>query len=203
MPVVEALGDPPPPDALEAARAALAAGGVVGLPTDTVYGLAADPAVEGATLAIFALKGRPGSTPLPVLVSGIAQADSVAVLGVGARALIGRLWPGGLTVVVPRRTGVAFELGGSPETIGLRCPAHPIPVQLCRSGPLVATSANRHGEPDLASAAEVAEAFPGLLVLDGGECRGVSSTVVDATGQQPRLLRTGAVPWEDVLRAWG
>ncbi|HUZ43772.1 MAG TPA: L-threonylcarbamoyladenylate synthase [Acidimicrobiales bacterium] len=204
MPLVEAAGDPPSADAVTAARAALSAGGVVGLPTDTVYGLAVDPAVTGATGALFALKGRPVGTALPVLVAGVEQADRLGDLSDGAHALARSLWPGGLTLVVGRRSGVDMELGGRPDRIGLRCPAHPVPLALCRqSGPLAATSANRHGEPDLASASEVAETFPGLLVLDGGECRGVSSTVVDATEDEPRLLRAGAVAWEEVLEAWG
>jgi len=204
LPLVEADGDPPPSDAITAAGAALAAGGVIGIPTDTVYGLAADPSVPGGTDALFALKGRPSSVALPVLVSGVEQADLIGDLSDGAHALARSLWPGGLTLVVGRRPGVAMDLGGRPDRIGLRCPGHPVPLELCRrSGPLAATSANRHGESDLASASEVAETFPGLLVLDGGECRGVSSTVVDATGDAPRLIRAGAVSWEDVLAAWG
>lgn len=204
MPLVEADGDPPPSDAITAARAALAAGGVIGIPTDTVYGLAADPAVPGGTDALFALKGRPSTVALPVLVSGVEQADLIGDLSDGAHALARSLWPGGLTLVVGRRPGIDMDLGGRPDRIGLRCPAHPVPLELCRrSGPLAATSANRHGDSDLASASEVAETFPGLLVLDGGECRGVSSTVVDATGDAPELLRAGAVAWEDVLAAWG
>ena len=203
MPLVEAPGDPPSAHVITAARAALAAGGVVGLPTDTVYGLAVDPGVAGATDALFALKGRPTATALPVLVSGVDQADRLGDLSDGAHALARSLWPGGLTLVVGRRPGVSMELGGRSDRIGLRCPAHPVPLELCRqSGPLAATSANRHGEADLASASEVAETFPGLLVLDGGECRGVSSTVVDATEDEPRLIRAGAVPWEEVLAAW-
>jgi L-threonylcarbamoyladenylate synthase len=204
LPLVEADGDPPPSDAITAARAALAAGGVIGIPTDTVYGLAADPAVPGGTDALFALKGRPSSVALPVLVSGVVQADLIGDLSDGAHALARSLWPGGLTLVVGRRSGIDMDLGGRPDRIGLRCPAHPVPLELCRrSGPLAATSANRHGDSDLASASEVAETFPGLLVLDGGECRGVSSTVVDATGDTPQLIRAGAVTWEEVLAAWG
>jgi tRNA threonylcarbamoyl adenosine modification protein (Sua5/YciO/YrdC/YwlC family) len=169
-----------------------------------VYGLAAAPGVEGATAAVFALKGRPGGAPLPVLVAGLGQASSLGQLEGAAAALAERLWPGGLTLVVPRRPGIGWELGGDPATIGLRCPAHEVARELCRRcGPLVATSANRHGEPDLASAAEVVDAFPGLVVLDGGECRGVASTVVDLTGAEPRRVRAGAVPWEDVLAALG
>lgn len=206
MPLVLAQGNPPPADAIGAAGATLAAGGVVGIPTDTVYGLAADPAVPGACAAVFALKGRPPASPLPVLVAGPGQAGTLADLGPAARAVAEALWPGGLTLVLRRRPGVDYDLGGGEQgalTIGLRAPAHPVPLALClRFGPIAATSANRHGEPDLASASEVAEAFPGLLVLDGGDCRGVPSTVVDLTGPQPALLRAGAVAWEDVLAAW-
>ena len=201
MPLLDASRAGPARDeAVAAAGAVLAAGGVVGLPTDTVYGLAVAPGVAGATAAVFALKGRPEDTPLPVLVDGPEQAGEVGDLAGAAGELARRLWPGGLTLVVPRRPGVDWDLGGPPHTIGLRCPAHPVPRQLCaRCGPLATTSANRHGEPALAGAAEVVEAFPGLLVLDGGEGRGVASTVVDLTGPEPRLLRAGAVAWEDVL----
>ena len=210
MPLIDATGTGTDLDAaLDAAAAALGAGGVVGVPTDTVYGLAAAPEVEGATAAVFALKGRPEGAALPVLVAGFDQAAGVGDMEGAAGVLAGRLWPGGLTLVVRRRAGVEWDLGGDPATIGLRCPAHEVARELCRRcGPLVATSANRHGEPALASAAEVVEAFPGLVVLDGGECRGVASTVVDLTGPEPRLLRAGEVPWEDVTDAlavggWG
>ena len=203
MPLIDATGTGPDLDAaLDAAAAALQAGGVIGLPTDTVYGLAAAPEVEGATAAVFALKGRPGDSALPVLVADRGQAAGLGDLGGPAGVLAARLWPGGITLLVRRRPGVTWDLGGDPATIGLRCPAHDVARELSRRcGPLVATSANRHGEPALAGAAEVVEAFPGLVVLDGGECRGVASTVVDLTGPEPRLVRAGAVPWEDVAAA--
>ena len=210
MPLIDATGTGPDLDAaLGAAAAALAAGGVVGIPTETVYGLAAAPGVEGATEAVFALKGRPGEAALPVLVAGLDQADAAGEMEGAAGELAARLWPGGLTIVVRRRPGIEWDLGGDPATIGLRCPDHEVARELCRRcGPLVATSANRHGEPALAGADEVVDAFPGLVVVDGGVCRGVASTVVDLTGDEPRLLRVGAVPWEDVLAAlavggWG
>ena len=203
MPLLDATGrDLPVEAALETAVATLRAGGVVGVPTDTVYGLAADPRVPGATAGVFALKGRPEHSPLPVLVDGVAQGATVGVIQGLAAVLAERLWPGGLTIVVSRAPGVDFDLGGEPETVGLRCPDDAVTRELCRrAGPLAVTSANRHGEPAPAGAAEVAESFPGLLVLDGGECRGVPSTVVDLTGPEPRQLRAGAVPWDDVLAA--
>jgi L-threonylcarbamoyladenylate synthase len=210
MPLIDATGTGRDFDAaLDAAAAALAAGGVVGIPTETVYGLAAAPGVDGATEAVFSLKGRPGGAPLPVIVAGFDQAASLAEMEGAARVLAAGLWPGGLTLVVSRRPGIDWDLGGDPATIGLRCPDHEVARELCRRcGPLVATSANRHGEPALAGAAEVVDSFPGLVVLDGGECRGVASTVVDLTGAEPGLLRAGAVAWEDVLAAlavggWG
>jgi L-threonylcarbamoyladenylate synthase len=207
MPLVEARGILPPPEAIGAAAAVLAAGGVVGLPTDTVYGLAVDPRAAGAVEAVFTLKGRPDVYPLPVLVAGTEQGAQLADLTGPARLLADRFWPGGLTIVVPRRAGIDLDLGGDPATVGLRCPEHPVALTLCRRvGPLAATSANRHGEPPLASADEVVEAFPGLFVLDGGDCRGVASTVVDATGAQEdavSLLRAGAVPWEDIAAVLG
>ena len=199
MPVLDASGPGPSFDrAVDAAAAVLAAGGVVGIPTDTVYGLATDPVAPGSSEAVFALKGRPADTPLPVLVAGVDQAARVGRLGTVGLLLAETLWPGGLTLVVERQAGVEWDLGGSPATVGLRCPDHPVALALCLRGPITATSANRHGEPALAGAAEVAEAFPGLLVLDGGECRGVPSTVVDLTGAVPVLRRAGAVDWEQV-----
>lgn len=200
MPVLDASGSGTTFDsAIDAAISVLAAGGVVGLPTDTVYGLASDPAVDGSSDAVFALKGRASDLPLPVLVSGLEQAAEIVEFGTDATRLAEALWPGGLTLVLPRRPGVEWDLGGVGTTIGLRCPDHAVPRALCaRRGPVTGTSANRHGEPALASAAEVAEAFPGLLVVDGGDCRGVSSTVVDLTGDRPVLVRTGAVAWERI-----
>jgi len=200
MPILDASGASLDA-ALDAAVSVLSAGGVVGLPTDTVYGLASDPKVDGSSDAVFALKGRPEHTPLPVLVADLAQADELGRLGTPAHRLAEAFWPGGLTLVVPRRPGVDWDLGGDPATIGLRCPDHAVARALCaRAGAVTATSANRHGEPPLAGASEVAESFPGLIVLDGGECRGVSSTVVDLTGSRPALLRAGAVAWERIER---
>lgn len=187
-----------------AAAEALRAGRVVGIPTDTVYGLAADPARPGATTAIFLAKGRPAQLELPVLVADRAQAEALAGpdgLGPVARRLAERFWPGALTIVVRRAPGVDWDLGGAGTTVGLRCPAHDVARALCRAvGPLATTSANRHGSPPLATAgALVAEFGPELEVVDGGRCDGDPSTVVDATAGPPVCLRQGAVPWDDVL----
>lgn len=190
---MSAAGDPLGPVA-----AALAAGQVVAVPTDTVYGLAADPTRPGATAALFALKGRPRGLSLPVLVADVAQAEAVGVLGPLARRLVG-MWPGPLTVVVARRPGLDWDLGDDEGTVGLRQPAHPLMLALlARVGPLATTSANHHGQPPLTDPASVAAAFPDLAVLDGGVCEGLPSTVADATGDRPRRLRDGAMAWSEV-----
>lgn len=188
----------------DAAAEALRAGRVVGMPTDTVYGLAADPARPGSTAAIFVAKGRPAHLELPVLVADRAQAEALAGpdgLGPVGRRLAGRFWPGALTVVVPRAPGLDWDLGGAGGTIGLRCPANSAARALCRAvGPLATTSANRHGSPPLVTAeALVAEFGPELEVVDGGRCDGEPSTVVDATVSPPVCLRQGAVSWDAVL----
>lgn len=185
-----------------AAAGALRAGQVVAIPTDTVYGLAVDPTRPGATRRLFALKARPESVALPVLVSGAEQALSLAVLSPLAEDLIDRWWPGGLTLVLARRPGLGLELGGDEATIGVRCPAHPIPLALAATvGPLATTSANRHGEAPLCTAQALSgELGPTVAVIvDAGPCEGSPSTVVDCTGVQPNCLREGRVGWAEVL----
>lgn len=183
------------------AAAVLEAGGVVALPTDTVYGLAADPGVPGATDALFALKGRPETLELPVLVVDLAQAETFAEITAPARRLTEVFWPGALTIVVRRRAGIDWSLGGHGRTVGVRSPAHPIPRWLCTTvGPLATTSANRHGDPPLVDAPAVRRAFAGGLglVVDGGRCDGAPSTVVDVTSTAARCLRHGALGWEEI-----
>jgi L-threonylcarbamoyladenylate synthase len=203
--LLDACAVPLPAPTVARAVGALRAGEVVAIPTDTVYGLAADPRVPGATSALFALKGRPPEVALPVLVASVEQALAVAGPDVAqpALALVERWWPGGLTVVVPRREGLGWELGGSDQsTVGLRLPAHPVPVALAGAlGPLAVSSANRHGRPTPATAPEVIEELgPGLaLALDGGPCRGAASTVVSCIEGTVRVLREGAVPGARIL----
>jgi L-threonylcarbamoyladenylate synthase len=187
--------------AIEEAAGLLRTGQVVALPTDTVYGIAADPATAGATDRIFVAKGRPRDLRLPVLVSDVDQAAAVVAVDEGARSLMERFWPGGLTIVLARGATTG-ETGNGAGTVGVRCPDHPVPRALCRAvGPLATTSANRHGEPTPPTAAEVAALFDGdvALVLDGGPCTGAPSTVVDCTKANPRLIREGGVRWAEVL----
>jgi tRNA threonylcarbamoyl adenosine modification protein (Sua5/YciO/YrdC/YwlC family) len=185
----------------------LRAGQVIAFPTDTVYGLAVDPFRPGAADRVFAAKRRPREVSLPVLVTGTEMALSLATaVPDAARALMARFWPGPLTVVIPSRPGLEADLGEDEATIGVRCPDHPVPLALCAAaGPLATTSANRHGEPTLTTATEVAEVFGDevAVVLDGGTCHGSPSTVVDCTGVEPRLLREGRIPWDVVVAATG
>jgi tRNA threonylcarbamoyl adenosine modification protein (Sua5/YciO/YrdC/YwlC family) len=204
--VVPAFGDPPPAEAIAAAVEALRGGDIVGVPTDTVYGLAADPWHSGAADRLFRVKARPRSVELPVLVCDADQALTLVTgLPDSARRLMKSFWPGALTLVLPRRPDVTADLGDEDETIGIRCPAHPVPLAICRElGPVATTSANRHDQRPAATAAELAQALPGVsLILDAGECDRAASTVVDATGETPLLLREGAVPWPEILTAAG
>ena len=173
------------------------------LPTDTVYGVAALPSVDGATDRLFTLKGRGADVPIAVLCHDAAQA-----LGLGDPAAVGpdvhriaeRLWPGPLTLVLPRRPGLALALGHPPTTVGVRCPDHALVRALAAEvGPLATSSANRHGEPTPATARRAAEALgPGVaLVVDDGPCDGAPSTVVDATGAAWRVLREGTITLAD------
>lgn len=190
--------------ALDRAAATLAAGGVVGLPTDTVYGLAARASDPRAVAALFALKRRPTDVAVPVLVGGWDQVAEVAgTLGPAASLLADRHWPGPLTLVVPRATRFDADLGGPGSargTVGIRWPDHDLVESLCRRvGPLAVTSANLHGSPPGTTAAAVADAFSasdGLdVVVDGGPCDGVPSTVIECRGWSARCLRRGAVAW--------
>src|SRR2546421_10163392 len=148
MAVLAALGSPPPEASVNGALQALDAGDVVAIPTDTVYGLAVDPFRPGAADRLFALKRRPRTVDLPLLV---ADADQVATVATAvpqvAERLMARYWPGPLTLVLPRRPDLEADLGDDEATVGVRCPDHPVPVTLCgRHGPLATTSANLHGQ---------------------------------------------------------
>ena len=191
---------------VEAGRA-LAQGLVIAVPTDTVYGLAVDPSQPGATDRLFRLKGRPREVQVPVLVADQGQALGLSTgVPAFARRLMSGFWPGALTLVLRRRAGLEADLGADETTVGVRCPAHTLLIALCRAwGPLGTTSANLHGQEPLTTAAEVRATFGDAvaLVLDGGTCAGLPSTVVDCTGRQPELLRAGRIPWEHVMAAAG
>ena len=177
----------------------LRAGGIVAVPTDTVYGIAADMALPDAIVRLFAAKRRPPEKAVAVLLADLAQAEAIAWLRPPAKTLGERFWPGGITLVLPLLPGVRLpaELAGA-GTIGVRIPDHEAPRALARAlGPLPTTSANLSGGSDATDAAEVAATLGDAiaLVIDGGPIRGgPASTVVDCTSQRPRILREGAIP---------
>lgn len=185
---------------LAAALAALERGGVVAIPTDTVYGLGARVDRPEAMAAVFRAKGRPPGLALPVLVGTWRQARGVAARWPrNASMLAARFWPGALTVVVPVAPELGEHLGGDGSSVGLRRPDHRFVQRLCRAaGPLAVTSANAHGAPPCTTAGAVRTSFDASdveLVVDGGICEGEPSTVVDCRITPPACLRAGGVPW--------
>ena len=196
------------PAALALAMERLRAGELVAIPTETVYGLAADALSDAAVARIFAAKGRPENHPLIVHVAGSAQvADYAAEVPAFAQRLIDAFWPGPLTLILPRRAGVAAAAAGGQNTIGLRCPSHPVAHALLRAlgTGLAAPSANRFGRVSPTTAAHVqAEFGDALLVLDGGACDvGIESTIVDCSRGVPVLLRPGCVTPAQIEAACG
>jgi L-threonylcarbamoyladenylate synthase len=191
------------PAAVEQAAERLAAGELVAFATETVYGLGARADDDAAVAKIFAAKGRPSGHPLIVHVADRtdAEAFATALPPVAARLMEG-LWPGPLTLIVPRAPGVASAAAGGHPTIGLRAPAHPVAHALIRAARrrgvigIAAPSANRFGRVSPTLAAHVVDEFgPELLVLDGGPCRiGIESSIVDCSGPEPMLLRPGMLP---------
>jgi L-threonylcarbamoyladenylate synthase len=187
---------------VEDAARVLAEGGIVGVPTETVYGLAARGLDAEAVARIYAAKGRPTGHPL---ILHVLDAEPYGVLDDRARALIATFWPGPLTVVVPRRPIVPDAVTGGFPTVALRHPAAPVLRALIeRVGPIAAPSANRFGAVSPTTAAHVLADFPDLPVVDGGECAvGVESTIVDLSGPVPALLRPGAVSHAALERILG
>jgi L-threonylcarbamoyladenylate synthase len=200
------------PQAIECAAAALVAGQLVAFPTETVYGLGARADNDAAVAKVFETKGRPAGHPLIVHVAepgdGIVFA---AQRPLAARRLIDAFWPGPLTVIVPRALGLAAAAAGGQDTIGLRCPSHPVARALLaaarRHGVLgvAAPSANRFGRVSPTRASHVVEEFGDeLIVLDGGECDdGIESTIVDCSGVHPALLRPGTIARERIEAVLG
>jgi L-threonylcarbamoyladenylate synthase len=154
---------------------------------------------------LFALKDRPDEVPIAVLVASAEQAgELVEPLTGPAERLVGALWPGPLTVVLRRRADVHVDIGGDGSTIGVRCPDHAFLRALAAEvGPLATTSANRHGEPTPPTARAAAAALTRdvALVVDGGPCLGVASTVVDGTDPALAILRAGPITPEQVQAA--
>jgi len=175
-------------------------GGVVALPTETFYGLAADSADADALARVNRLKGKPADSPCLLLIASVAQASEVALDPPEAFfVLTGRFWPGPLTLVVPARPDLPAALTGGKGRVALRVPGLPLPRRLARElgRPITGVSANLHGQPPCRTAADVARVFPQGLgaILDGGPAPGGSaSTILDLCETPPRVLREGAIP---------
>jgi L-threonylcarbamoyladenylate synthase len=196
----------PDPDGLERAADILRGGGLVAMPTETVYGLAGDARSDAAVARIFTAKGRPRFNPLIVHLADMAAAEAIAVFDDRAKALARAFWPGPLTLVLPLRDGSDLSplVTAGLATVALRLPVHPVARALLQAfdGPLAAPSANPSGRVSPTTAAHVLEGLSGRVdaVLDGGRCAvGVESTIVGLDGPA-RLLRPGGVT-EDAIRA--
>ena len=188
---------------LKLALATLEGGGLVAFPTDTVYGLGVNAYLEGSVRRLFEVKERDLSKPIPLLLDS-AEAFSEIALDISqmAERFAQKFWPGPLTMVVRRRPEFA-HLGGEQETVGVRVPDHRIALTLLAGiGPLAVTSANLSGEPDTRTAQEAYDQLSGRidLIIDGGETPGgMPSTVVDCTGEHPKILREGPITLETLL----
>ena len=190
------------PTHVQQAADALCAGELLGLPTETVYGLAADASNELAVAKIFKAKGRPSNHPLIVHVASVEAVAHFAVdVPAFAKQLMAQFWPGPLTLILPRREDQAAAAAGGQNSVGLRCPSHPVAVAVltaCASKGvwgIAAPSANLFGRVSPTSAAHVQSEFgDALLILDGGECDvGIESTIVDCSRGVPVLLRPGQI----------
>jgi L-threonylcarbamoyladenylate synthase len=181
---------------LDDAVLAIGNGGVVAMPTDTVYGLACDPSSAAAVDRIYAIKRRPKDLELTLLTATVADIEDDVELGAAARTLASAYWPGALSIVCQLRRR-RWEIPRTGETLSVRVPDHPIALELLRrTGPLATTSANRHGEQPAGTAAEVAAALNGEIdgIVDGGRCGGLPSTIIDCTTTTPRVVREGPIP---------
>ena len=183
---------------IQAAAEHLRRGGVAAIPTDTIYGLAANALDAGAVERVFQLKRRLSGMALPLLISDAADLDRWARdVPDEARMLAERFWPGALTLVLNKAPDIPHAATGGMDTVALRVPAHDTPRALARllGCPVTGTSANRSGRPGLADADDVRREFEGecCMVVDGRCDGGVASTLVDLTSAEPRILRMGAV----------
>jgi L-threonylcarbamoyladenylate synthase len=192
---------------IDAAVAALGRGEIIGLPTETVYGLAGDAANPDAVRRIFALKGRPADHPVIVHLGDVRWLDTWARdIPATAGQLAERFWPGPLTMILRRAATVSDLVTGGQDTVGLRIPSHPVALAVLRGfgRGLAAPSANRFGHLSPTRAEHVRAEFGAdlPLVLDGGPCPiGIESTIVDLSGNRPRVLRPGNIPVEALAAA--
>lgn len=193
---------------LTAATSALKSGRLVVMPTDTLYGLAADAFDSTAVAELLAAKRRGRDMPVPVLVGSWNTIDGLVFsVRPQARDLIRAFWPGGLSLVVQQAPSLAWDLGDTRGTVMLRMPLHPVALDLLRDvGPLAVSSANVSGQPPATTAAVAREQLGSLVsvYLDGGPAaHAVASTIVDLTADRPRILREGAVSAAEIAEVLG
>ncbi len=196
----------PPEQDIQLAARLLRTGGVIAIPTDTLYGLAADAFSPGAIERVFAIKERPDGLALPVLLADSGQLSAVArETPDAARILAESYWPGPLTLVLRRARALPPRLTAGSDTVAVRVPAHPLPRELARrlSRPITGTSANISGAPDPRSIEELRHQIGGrvdLILNIGPTPAGAPSTIIDLTSDAPRLLREGAIPFSEITR---
>ncbi len=200
------------PAKIAAAVDRISGGAVLAIPTDTLYGLAADALNPDAVERVYTVKGRPADLPLPVLVSGWEQVSQVAdvrgSVAALARKLAARFWPGSLTLVLPAMPGLPARLTANRDTIAVRMPDHPVPLTLARElgRPITGTSANPSGQPDITDPRELRRLLGGLvddMIICGPEPLGTASTIVSVSDEGITLLREGALPYRDIRTAAG
>jgi len=195
------------PESIARAAEVLRAGGVVGFPTDTVYGVGAHGLLPAAVERLYAVKERPGDKAIPLLLPGVdALPQVVCSIPDAAYALAERFWPGALTMVLYRAPAVPDAVTSGGDTVAVRVPDHPVTQTLLAAlaAPLAATSANLSGQPAPDTADGVLAQLDGRidLLLDGGTCPGgVASTVVDLTVEPLRILRAGGITAEEIRKA--
>ena len=196
-------------NAIEEAAAILRRGGLLGIPTETVYGLGADGLNEDAVRRIFLAKGRPQDNPLILHVPDAGWLERCCTdIPSAAYALAERFWPGPLTMILPRRDCVPLRTTGGLDTVGVRCPDHPVTRAIIAAAdtPVAAPSGNTSGRPSPTCARHMMEDMMGKIdgIVDGGDCAvGVESTIIDLTVQPPRLLRPGGLPLEELEAVLG
>jgi L-threonylcarbamoyladenylate synthase len=192
-------------DQIEKGIKVLKDGGMVAYPTDTVYGLGADIRQANAVNKIYIVKSRPRKMAFPLLVSSVAEIEKLAAeVTPLARGLIETFLPGALTLVLRASDSVPQYLRTETGTIALRIPSHPVPIALIRGlgGAIVGTSANLSGQPSPVTVEEVRKQLGDRvdMIIDGGRCPGKESTIVDATGARPVILREGIINRRDIER---
>jgi L-threonylcarbamoyladenylate synthase len=203
--ILQVNPDDADPAVIREAAAMIRDGLVVAYPTDTLYGLAADPRNATAVRRVYEMKGRAARSALTLIAADVEQARAAGDMTRSAERLAARCWPGPLTIIVRARGVLAREMLAGGATVGIRVPAHAVAIELARAvGVCVtATSANRSGATAAATPAAVAAALPDVdAILDGGSARGgAASTIVDASTDAVTLVRQGVVPWDRVLKS--